>query len=72
MAEEKITISEVKEIVGRAADDCTIWINTDEIGGGHSVCAFCGYECHSCDKENHYNGCLVEELERIIDSKIKE
>ncbi len=72
MAKEKITISEVKEIVNRAIDDCTVWINTDEIGGGHSLCAFCGCECHNCNKKTHYDDCLVKELERIVDSKIEE
>ena len=72
MAEEKITISEIKEIVGRAIEDCIVWINADEIGGGYSMCAFCDCERHNRDKEKHYDGCLVEELERIVDSKIEE
>ena len=72
MAKEKITISEVKEIVNRAIGDCIVWIDSDEIGGGYSLCAFCGCERHNRDKKDHYDDCLVKELERIIDSKIEE
>jgi len=68
---EKITIQELREIVARAIDNCCIWVDVDgEIGGGYHVCSFCGFEEHSSTIESHYPNCLVEELERIQNSKI--
>lgn len=72
--QEKILVREVKDIVNRAAENCTTWIDDGPgtIGGGHTTCAFCGKNTHWNDTKNHNDDCLINELKRIERAEIVE
>ena len=67
-----MTIAEVKDIVRRAAENCIVWVDSNETGRGHSICAFCDCEHSYGDKKQHHDGCLINELKRIERAEIVE
>jgi len=62
---KRVLLEEVRQALNEAASECLIFVSCEgEYGGGHFVCAFCGYKSLHGD---HFESCLSSRLEELSD-----